>query len=464
MKIVSKKTVKTGICKGEKLEVLISALDQDGNGIGATESCQVIVRGALPGERLLVKVSHAGKHRIIAAPIKFLTVSPDRRKSTCSHFADCDGCPLMEMTYEKQLQWKQDLVFNQIRPFPQLDHTAILGVLPSPAELHYRNSAKLVIGGRFADPVIGIYKRNSHDILDITDCALHHPLINRIISVVKKGIVKGKVPIYHQRSEQGFLRYLVVRISETDRKAMVVFVTAKRSYNEIHHLAAYLQKEVPETAVIVQNLNPSTGNVIFGNKDFFLTKQTSMQTMIGDVKFRISPRSFFQVNSGSAGIIYEYVRKSALLTGKERVLDLYCGIGAVSLFLAREAASLHGIEVNEAAVEDAIANARLNRISNCVFEAGDAVEQLQHLLRQKDHFDLAVLNPPRKGCDEKVLDQLAAMMTPRIIYVSCSPGTLARDLTMLHDRGYATESIQPVDMFPQTCHVESVAVLTRVPS
>lgn len=456
-----KKQMKQTLPKGSTIELTVSALDEDGYGIGIADRCQIRVRGALPGEKIVARIEHAGQHRIVADRVKIIEPSRLRRKSPCNHIPECDGCPLIEMDYGAQLEWKKGLVENHIRRYAPLASVEILPVIPSPRQVHYRNSAKLVIAGRFTNPIIGIYRRESHDILDISDCSLHHPLINRIATVVKRGIIKGKVPIYHPRSEQGLLRYLVIRVAESENRAMVVLVTAKRSYNELHHLAEFIRKEVPEVMVVVQNVNASSGNVILGNRDFYHTKQTTLEASVDGIRFLISPRSFFQVNSGSAGIIYELVRKYAGLTGRESVLDLYCGIGAISLFLASGAKELLGIEVVDAAVEDATLNAKINRAHNCEFEAGDVVEQLKWVVESGRHTDLVVLNPPRKGCEEKVLKQVVTLGAETIIYVSCSPPSLARDLVILHDAGYQTELIQPVDMFPQTTHVESVAVLKR---
>jgi 23S rRNA (uracil1939-C5)-methyltransferase len=459
MKMPMKKITKPVLQKRQTLELSVSALDEDGFGIGIAETCQIRVRGALPGERVVVRVEHAGQHKVVAALVKIIEPADNRRKPPCSHLPECDGCPLIAMEYPTQLQWKEARVNNHIRRYKELDQTVINPVIPSPRQLHYRNSAKLIIGGRFTEPIIGIYRRESHDILDIADCPLHHPLINRIVTAVKQGIVKGKIPIYHPRSGQGLLRYLVVRVAEAENRAMAVIVTSERSYNELHHLAAFIRKAVPETLVVAQNINPSTGNVILGNRDFFHTKQTTLETSLHSIKFMISPRSFFQVNSGSAGIIYELIRKYSGLTGNENVLDLYCGIGAISLFLSSSAKSVHGIELVDAAVVDAVLNARINRVGNCSFEAGDVIEQLQSIVDGRERIDLIVLNPPRKGCEEKVLQQVVLLKAPRIIYVSCSPASLARDLVTLHAAGYLTERIQPVDMFPQTTHIESVTLL-----
>jgi 23S rRNA (uracil1939-C5)-methyltransferase len=444
---------------GEIIEFEVSALDEEGYGIGVLTDVQVKVSGALPGEKVRAKVIHTGKHRITASRTRIIAPAASRITSPCKHSDKCDSCPLIEMNYQAQLNWKESLLQNHVKQYKPLSRTAILPVIPSPRQLGYRNSAKLVVGGKYAAPLIGIYKRNSHDILDIGDCQLHHPLINRIAAVVRKGIIKGRVPVYSPKSKQGLLRYLVIRVAEQENRAMVVLVTARRSFNELHHLAVYLRKEVPEVMVITQNVNSSTGNVILGTSDHPLTKETSLQATLDGIKFLVSPRSFFQINSGSAAIIYNLVRKYSGLDGTGNVLDLYCGTGAISLFLKDQATALLGIEVVDAAVADAWLNARLNRAANCTFEAGDVLEQLQAVIDGNVTIDLAVLNPPRKGCEEPVLLQLALLRPRRIIYVSCSPQSLARDLCVLHKHGYHTDLIQPVDMFPQTPHIESVAVL-----
>jgi len=280
--------------------------------------------------------------------------------------------------------------------------------------------------------------------------------------VVRKGIIKGRIPVFSPRSSQGLLRYLLIRVAETENKAMVVFVVSKRSYNELHHLASFLCKEVPEVTVVTQNINSSPGNAILGDKDISISRESSLRTSINGIKFMVSPRSFFQVNTGSAGIIYETVREFAGLTGKELVLDLYCGIGAISLFLAKGARSVLGFEVVESAVQDAVLNAQLNRTDNCYFETGDVANLLKLLKDEGTRLDLVVLNPPRKGCDPVVLEQVASLHPQKIIYVSCSPATLGRDLEILSLSGYQVLKVQPVDMFPHTPHIENVALLSRV--
>ena len=444
------------------IDVTVSSLNPEGYGVATYEGLSVLVTGALPGEEVRAKVTFTGRREVYADVVKVMRRSNSRLVAPpCSRPPSCDGCPLVPMNYPSQLVWKKGLVEREVRRFASLRDTIVHDVIASPEPVSYRTSAKLVITGKFAEPLIGIYRRNSHDVVDISDCPLHHPLINRIAQVVKEGIKKGKVPIFSLRNGNGLLRYLVIRVSATMNKAMVVFVTSMRSFNEIHHLAKYLQEKVPEVAVVVQNVNKSAGNVIMGQQDHYLTTTRVLTEKVGNVSFNVSPRSFFQVNTKAAQIIYEKVREWGIHSGKEAVVDLYCGVGGISLFLAPKVREVLGIEVVEAAVADAELNASANGVGNARFVAGDASDILKGLSLQKVTIDLLVINPPRKGCDEKVLLHASAIAPAKIIYVSCSPFTLARDLDILSGKGYRTVAIQPVDMFPQTAHIENVALLER---
>jgi 23S rRNA (uracil1939-C5)-methyltransferase len=402
----------------------------------------------LPGERLLVRVVHTGRRYRTAVPLKVLQPSPHRIAPPCPHAGECEACPFISFAYGAQLSWKRQMVAQAFRKEGVLQGLEVPLPLAPARTINYRNSAKLVIGGRSAAPVIGIYRPRSHDVLDIADA-------------VREGIRKQHVPIYSPRTGNGILRYLAVRVSEADNTALVVLVTAYRSYNELHHLCRFLTERVPEVAVVVQNVNASEGNVVFGEHDHFLSRRRSISDTIGDLRFTISPRSFFQVNNGGAELIYGTVREWAALQGNERILDLYCGVGGISLYLAPAARTVIGVEYSEAAVRDAEYNARMNGITNCTFIQGDADELLQEFLDEGESFDLAVLNPPRKGCEGSVLKRLQQLSPAHIIYVSCSPESLARDLARLAGYGYRVERVQPVDMFPQTPHVETVVLLQR---
>lgn len=461
---VSKDRPFVRLVRNSQLELKIASLDEDGYGTARSEDGMTLkVAGALPGDVALTVIDHVAGGSAFCRVKRLLQPSALRSKNPpCGESAECGGCPLIVMKYSEQKVWKRGMVLSELAKYQELSGTTVHPLLSPTNLIHYRSTAKLTVAGKFSDPFIGIYRRASHDVYDLEKCPLHHPLINKVVDAVRKGITKCKVPVYNPQSKMGLLRYLVVRVSVSEKKAMVVFVTAKRSYNEIHHLSRFVQEQVPEVQVMAQNVNSSEGNVIMGQKDFFLTQQHHLTEKVGDISFRISPRSFFQVNNSGAELIYSQVRDWAALTGSETVLDMYCGIGGIGMFLARQAREVIGVEVVEEAVSDAALNAKINNIRNCRFEAGDAAELLAELSEEGQHVDLAVLNPPRKGCEPKVLEHIAALAPKSILYVSCSPASLARDLVVLKNLGYVCREIQPVDMFPQTVHVENVARLEKI--
>ncbi len=440
------------------VDAVISGLDDEGYGMGASETHALRIAGALPGDTVRVGIDHVAQRIAFGHVKKILVPSPVRSKRPpCTDSAQCLGCPLVAMKYRDQVEWKRQHILTHLRQYRELGEITVHPLLSPLRLIHYRTTARLAIAGKHSEPYIGIFRRSSHDVFDLNDCPIHHPLVNRVVEAVRRGITKNKVTIYNPRSRMGLLRYLVVRVSEAEQKAMVVFVTAARSYNEIHHLGKFIREQLPEVEVVAQNVNSSEGNVIMGPTDHFLTPKHHLTERICDVALMISPRSFFQVNPDGARLIYYKVREWARLSGSETVLDLYCGIGGIALSLASGAGKVIGVEVVEAAVADARKNASLNGARNCRFEAGDAAELLEDLEDEGEHVDVVVLNPPRKGCDEHVLQRVAALSPRTLIYVSCSPQTLARDINILKTLGYCCREIQPVDMFPQTMHVENVA-------
>jgi len=444
------------------LDVEISGLDDEGYGISASETHALRIGGALPGDTVRVGIDHIAQRMAFGHVKKILAVSPQRSKRPpCRVSARCLGCPLIAMRYTDQAEWKRQFILRHLREYRDLGDITVHPLLSPLRLIHYRTTARLAIAGKHFEPQIGIFRRSSHDVFDLTDCPIHHPLVNKAIEVVRRGIIKLKIPVYNQRSRMGLLRYLVVRVSESEQKVMVVFVTAERSYNELHHLGKFVREQMPEVEVVAQNVNSSEGNVIMGSVDHFLTTKHHLTEKIGEVSLMISPRSFFQVNRDGACLIYDKVREWAQLSGTETVLDLYCGIGGIALSLAKGARKVIGVEYVDAAVADAKKNARLNGISNCTFEAGDAAELLEEIAEEEERVDVVVLNPPRKGCDELVLQRVAKLSPRTMIYVSCSPQSLARDLNILKLNGYICKEVQPVEMFPQTMHIENVALLEK---
>ena len=298
--------------------------------------------------------------------------------------------------------------------------------------------------------------------VDIPECPLHHPLINRIAAAVREELDRRNISAYDVNHRRGLLRYVLIRVSPTYDKAMVTFVTSERNFTEVTHLAKWLQRKVPEVISVHQNVNSSSGNVIIGRETLKVLGTPDLIDLVGDVRLRLGPTSFLQVHHVQAARIYSLVRDWCDLQAGESALDLYCGVGGISLHLASKAHQVLGIETIAEAVRHAQANAKMNGFNNCKFVAGDVEAILEDDLPLTGKLGAVVVNPPRSGCTPQVLKAVAQMQPRTLVYVSCHPDSLARDLSLLVEQGFRVEQIQPVDMFPQTPHIENVARLSYV--
>jgi 23S rRNA (uracil1939-C5)-methyltransferase len=442
------------------LDIVIERLNDEGIGVARHEGKELLVAGALKGETVSVVIEHQGQYQLIGRLGKVLRKSPSRTVvNNCKHAGACQGCSLIAMNYQSQLYFKQDKIRYALDAYDPLKGIRLHPVWGAAHPFGYRTNAKLVMGKERGKVKIGLYRRGSHDVVDIEDCPLHHPLINRIAKVVKEEVERQEIYIYNSVTRRGLLRYLAIKVSPGLGKAMVTFVTAERNFRELTHMAKGLKAKVPEVVSVQQNINPSSGNVILGKETVRILGTPDLIDQVGDIQLRIAPSSFFQVNNDQAARIYQLVREWAALSPGDCAVDLYCGIGGIAMNLARDGARVIGIEVVEEAVRNARENARMNNIRTCTFVAGDAAELVHDLALEIPPGGVAVVNPPRSGCDREVLEALAGLEPRTLIYVSCNPLTLARDLDILSSLGYRTEEIQPVDMFPQTPHIEAVARL-----
>jgi 23S rRNA (uracil1939-C5)-methyltransferase len=449
--------------RAEELTLTIERIDDDGLGLATHAGKPVVVFDALLGEKVVARVAHTGRHRIIASAQRVLEPSRERiTKTSCPHYRACQGCALLSWKYEAQLAHKSKRVADALAAYPELIEVDLGDVWAAPEALGYRASAKLVVARKRGKAQVGMYRRGSHDVVDIADCPLHHPLINRVAAAVREELDRRNVSAYDANHRRGLLRYLLVRVSPTYDKAMVTFVTSERNYREVTHLAKWVQRKVPEVISVHQNVNSSTGNVIFGRETFKVLGTPDLIDQVGDVRLRLGPTSFLQVHHAQAARIYRLVREWCDLQAGESALDLYCGVGGISLHLASKAHQVLGIETVAEAVRHAHANAKMNGFNNCKFVAGDAEEILADDLPLTGKLGAVVVNPPRSGCAPQVLMAIAAMQPRTLVYVSCHPDSLARDLSLLAEQGFRVEQVQPVDMFPQTPHVENVARLTFV--
>ena len=448
--------------KQETLKLTIDSLDSDGIGLAAHDQRTALVQGAFPGETVLAEVEHTGRTHIYTRLRKVLRRSPARAaQALCAREQLCQGCPLISMSYAEQLLFKQQRVAEALHRQNLLEDVSVAPVFPAAAPTAYRASAKLAFARERHRVVVGLYQRGSHRVIDCGTCPVHHPLINRIVEVVRKEVQRQGISIYQAKQRRGLLRYLLVRVSPSGGKALVTFVTSSRNLRELPNLGKWLIRTVPEVIGVHQNINSSSGNVILGEETLKLHGRPDLLDEVGDVRLRIAPTAFFQINTLQAGEIYRRVRSWAQLSPNQTALDLYCGIGGIALHLASDAGLVYGVESVPAAVRNATANAQLNGFENCRFSVGDAAEQLTRLCAGTVKPHLVTLNPPRKGCSQELLETLARQQPPQIIYVSCDPDSLARDLRLLVDRGYRIARLQPVDMFPQTAHIEAMVQLRR---
>ena len=447
----------------ESIKLTIDALDNEGIGLAGHEGKTALVQGALPGETVLAEVEHIGRTHIYTRLRKVLRNSPQRTTNIiCKKELECLGCPLIGMKYQAQLDYKQQRVAAALSANGVAHDSSVLPTLAAEPPTAYRASAKLVFARKREKVLIGLYRRGSHDVVDCPDCPVHHPLINRIVAVVRDEVQRQGISVYSPRHMNGLLRYLLIRVSPLNDRAMVTLVSNFRDLQQLPKLGKWLMRKVPEVISVHQNVNSSSGNVIFGQETLKLHGTPDLIDRVGDIRLRIAPGAFFQVNTRQASRIYALVREWAQLKTNEKALDLYCGIGGIALHLAKDAGRVFGIEVVPEAVRNAADNARLNNLENCHFQAGDAAVELNRLSQQIASLAVAVINPPRKGCDAEVLETLIEFGPQRLIYVSCDPDSLARDLALLTHRHYRVEKVQPVDMFPQTAHVETVVLLTRI--
>jgi 23S rRNA (uracil1939-C5)-methyltransferase len=451
---------KTAKPEEQTIKLTIESIDREGIGLARHEGKTVLVQGAFPGDTVVVEVEHVGRTHIYTHLRKVLRNAPARSsRQLCRQTQSCLGCTLIAMQYPQQLTFKHDRVAAALAEQQVASTDQIAATLAAEQPCGYRASAKLTFARKREKVLVGLYRRGSHEVVDCPDCAVHHPLINRIVAVVRDEVQRQGISVYSAQHQHGLLRYLLIRVSPINNKALVTFVCNFKDHQQLPKLAKWLTRKVPEVIGVHQNINSSTGNVIIGNETHKLLGLPDLIDRVGDISLRMAPESFFQINTLQAAKLYRMVRQWAGLTRADATLDLYCGIGGIALHLAQDAGRVEGVEYVAQAVRNATENARLNQLGNCRFHAGDAAELVEEYQAQGDRFDLVTLNPPRKGCDTAVLNAVGQMQPRQIIYVSCDPDSLARDLAILKQYGYGIEQIQPVDMFPQTAHIETVVQL-----
>lgn len=417
------------------MELQIKRLGIYGEGVAHHEGYTLFVDGALPGETIEAEVYERRKNFGRAEIKNFITSSPFRQKPICPLFGKCGGCQLMHLDYEKQLEAKRQRVVDAFERIGKLSDIEVLSCRPSPLPLGYRNKIQLPI----KNSRLGLYAKNTHDVVPIKQCFIHSDLGEKVFSCLQKLLA----------SALG-LKHALIKTALHTNQALVILVTEQKESPWLKVLASQLMKEVPEIKGVVQNVNSANSNTILSDSFHTLAGQGWIEEKLLGLTFRVSPSSFFQVNPLQAEQLYQKVASCCALQKKEKVLDAYCGVGTLSLILARQAKEVIGIEYSADAIEDANKNAAQNQITNATFICADVTQAISSL----ENIDVAVLNPPRKGCDPSFLENLVKLQPKRLVYVSCDPATLARDLSILCEQGYQIDFAEPFDMFPQTAHVE----------
>lgn len=455
--------------KMDRITLRILNLTEDGNGVGKVEHFTVFCTGLLPGECAEVQIIKVAPHYAVARPLRLLEASPDRREPFCPHYKQCGSCTMGHMSYEAQLAAKEQHVadcLHRIGGLPKdLPISPILG-MEDP--FHYRNKSQTPFGEEDGVLQSGFYQKRSHRLVPLDSCALETPQATEIRRKITSFLAAQGLSVYDEERGTGLLRNLLIRVSGRNGQAMVVLVLNGDTLPCLPEFLHFLARELPVVHSCYLNIHKKSTNVLLGPTFLHVAGSPTLVDDIGGIEFALSPESFFQVNLRQTDRLYEVVRRLANLQGGEIVWDLFCGIGTIGLYLAVKCledahplASLRGVEYVAKATEDAERNAARHYIGNARFYAGDVAEVLVELARNEASPQIVILDPPRKGCDASVLEQVATLGPEKIVYVSCNPATLARDLAILQPLGYVCRVVQPVDMFPWTGHVETVVCLAR---
>ncbi|MBI3638007.1 MAG: 23S rRNA (uracil(1939)-C(5))-methyltransferase RlmD [Candidatus Rokubacteria bacterium] len=448
--------------RGEILDLAIDDLAFGGEGVGRLNGYVVFVRGGVPGDHLRVRITETRARYARGVIESIETPSPHRIDAPCSYFGRCGGCRLQHLAYETQLAFKEKQVRDCLERLGDVAGFELRPILPAPNVYGYRNKMEFTVAGKAGAPIIGLHEADRYDsVLDIERCLLQSDTMNVLLDHVRRETLARQLTVWDQESGEGLMRFVTLREGRHTGDTMVNLVASAPDVERLGPMAERLRERVPSTTSVVLNVNAKKASVAVGTEEHVLTGRDHITERLDDVAFQVSANSFFQTNTFQAERLFAVVEDACALTGSETVVDLYSGTGAISLLLARRCRRVYGIEVAAAAVADAIRNARANSIENCAFLAGEVRHVLPDLIRDGVVAQVVVADPPRAGFHPKALTALATLRPERIVYVSCNPSTLARDVGDLTKTGYRLEWVQPVDMFPQTPHIEAVARLRR---
>ena len=455
------------IKKNNDYEIVIEDLTMNGEGVGRIDGYALFVKDTVPGDVVIAKAIKLKKNYGYGRLMKIITPSNDRVEAKCPVAKACGGCTFMAMSYEKQLEFKRKLIENNLTRIGGLKDIEIPPIIGMDSPYRYRNKAQFPVGtDKDGNIVMGFYAGRTHSIIPNEDCLIGADINAGILAAIKDFMLKNHIKPYDENSQTGLVRHILIRTGFTTGEIMVCLVIngekLPKSDELIKSLLNLHFSDDRKIASIMTNTNKENTNVILGRKCSLLYGREYIEDYIGDVKYQIGPLSFYQVNPIQTKKLYGLALEFAGLTGNETVWDLYCGIGTISLFLAQKARKVYGVEIVPEAIADAKNNARINGINNVEFYVGKAEEVLPDKYEKENVYaEVIVVDPPRKGCDETLLETMIKMSPERIVYVSCDSATLARDLKYLTERGYEVKRVQGVDQFCHSGHVESVVLLSQ---
>ncbi|EIF6296644.1 23S rRNA (uracil(1939)-C(5))-methyltransferase RlmD [Clostridium perfringens] len=437
----------------------------EGEGIAKIDNkYPIFIEGALKGEKVKVRIVKVNKNFAYGKLMEVLEASEERVNPPCAIYKRCGGCKLQHASYKAQLDFKWDRVKDCVSKIGKLDPSIVKYPLGMENPWRYRNKVQLPIGLINGEVKIGFFAPRSHDIIDMESCLIQDEIGDKVVKLTREWIEKFNIRPYNvdgEYDEKGIVRHIMIRRGFTTNEVMVVLVTNGEKLPHKEEFVDLMVKNIPGIKSVIQNINSKKTNVILGLESKTLWGEDIISDYIGDFRFNISPLSFFQVNPTQTEVLYGKALEYANLTGNEEVFDAYCGTGTITLFLSQKAKKVYGVEIIPQAIDNAWINAKENKVENVEFFVGESEVVIPDLINKGVKADVVVVDPPRKGCDKKLLDAITNINAKKIVYVSCDPSTLGRDLQVLEENGYKTLEVQPVDMFPNTSHVENVAKLIK---
>lgn len=443
--------------RGSIIKTKIVDISHEGKGVGKIDGLTIFIEGGTLGDTVNVEITQMKKNFALGKTVEIVKSSRHRVESNCKVSDDCGGCQLRELDYTNQLKMKTQKVKSDLERIGKLENVQAHDIIGMNKPIRYRNKAQVPVGENH----IGFYKKGSNSIVDTDECVIQSKSTEKAIKLIREFMKKYEVSGYNKRTNRGVIRHIVTKISFKTQDMMIILVTNTHKLPHKEELIEMIRAEMPNVKSIIQNVNDRRTNLVLGEKNKIIYGHGKIIDYIGDLQFKISPNSFFQVNPKQTLVLYEKALKFADLKGHETVFDIYSGIGSLSLFLSKKARKVYGVEVVKEAVEDAKENAKLNDIKNVEFFEGTAESVLPKLYEEGKRADVVVLDPPRKGCETEVLDSIIKLSPEKIVYVSCNPSTLARDLNYLSENGFKVKEVQPVDMFAGSVHVETVTLIEK---